>query len=216
MTYFVYGLTIVSNMDTNTGQTDLSSLFFSKARRAILSLLYGHPEESYYLRQIVRTIGFGLGTVQREVKLLTDAGIIIRRTSGHQVYFQANTASPVFQELKSLITKTVGIGDTLRTALTPLKERIRVAIIYGSVARGEENQRSDIDLLIVGDVTFTEVVKALRSVHDTLGREVNPTVYPVEEFRSRVAEGHYFICNIMENPKIFMIGDENELERLAG
>ena len=103
-------------MNTNTERKDLSSLLFGKTRRAILSLLFGHPDESYYLRQIARRIGFGLGPVQRELKQLTEAGIIQRRESGHQVYFQANQASPVFQELKSLITKTVGIGDTLRIA----------------------------------------------------------------------------------------------------
>lgn len=203
-------------MNTNTAHKDISSLLFGKTRRAILSLLYGHPEESYYLRQIVRIVGFGLGAVQREVKLLTDAGIIRRRTSGHQVYFQANTDSPVFKELKSLITKTVGIGDTLHTALSSFNDRIRVALVYGSVARGEENQRSDIDLLVIGDITFTEVVKALRSAQETLGREINPTVYPEEEFRSRVSEGHYFIQNVLNGPKIFVIGDEDDLKRLAG
>jgi len=157
-----------------------------------------------------------LGAVQREVKLLTDAGIIRRRTSGHQVYFQANTDSPVFKELKSLITKTVGIGDTLHTALSSFNDRIRVALVYGSVARGEENQRSDIDLLVIGDIAFTEVVKALRSAQETLGREINPTVYPEEEFRSRVSEGHYFIQNVLNGPKIFVIGDEDDLKRLAG
>jgi len=203
-------------MNTHTPPKDISTLLFGKARRAILSLLYGHPEESYYLRQIVGITGFGLGTVQREVRLLTEAGIVTRRRSGHQVYFQANTASPVYKDLKSLITKTVGIGDTLRTALSSLNDRIRIALIYGSVARGEENQRSDIDLMVVGDVAFADVVKALRSAQETLGREVNPTVYPLEEFRSRVAEGHYFIQNVLNGPKIFVIGDEHELKQLAG
>jgi predicted nucleotidyltransferase len=203
-------------MKVDTGKRDLSSLLFGKTRKAILSLLYGHPEESYYLRQIVRRTGYGLGTVQRELILLTDAGIIRRLDSGHQVYFQANPASPVFNELKSLITKTVGIGDTLRTALAPIKDRISIALVYGSVARGEENQRSDIDLLVVGDIAFADVVKVLRSAQETLGREINPTVYPEEEFRSRVSEGHYFVRDVLNGPKIFVIGDEHELKRLAG
>jgi len=203
-------------MKSDIGKRDLSSLLFGKTRKAILSLLYGHPEESYYLRQIVRRTGYGLGTVQRELILLTDAGIIRRLDSGHQVYFQANRASPVFKELKSLITKSVGIGDTLRTALSSFDDRIEVALVYGSVARGEENQRSDIDLLVVGDVAFGEVVKALRSAQERLGREINPTVYPVEEFRSRVSEEHYFIRNVLNGPKIFVIGDEDDLKRLAG
>jgi len=203
-------------MNTNTEPKDVSTLLFGKARRAILSLLYGHPEESYYLRQIVRMVGFGLGTVQREVRLLTEAGIITQRRSGHQVYFRANTDSPVFKERASLITKTTGIGDTLRAALSPFNECIKVALVYGSVARGDESRGSDIDLLIIGEITFAELVKVLRSAQETLGREINPTVYPVEEFRSRVSEGHYFIQNVLDGPKIFVIGDENELKRLTG
>jgi predicted nucleotidyltransferase len=197
---------------------DISSLLFgkTKTRRAILSLLYGHVEESYYLRQIVRTTGFGLGPIQRELKQLTDVGIIRRSESGHQVYYQANPASPVFKELKSLITKTVGVADTLHKALTPLANYINLAFIYGSIARGEEKRQSDIDLLVVGNASFSKVVKALRSAQETLGREINPTVYPPEEFHSRTAEGHYFLQDVLGGEKIFIIGDENELKRLAG
>ncbi|WP_324664276.1 nucleotidyltransferase domain-containing protein [Dehalococcoides mccartyi] len=205
-------------MDTSRGNKDLSSLLFgkTKTRRAILSLLYGHSDDAYYLRQIVRTIGFGLGPVQREIKQLTDVGVIRRSESGHQVYYQANPDSPVFKELKSLITKTVGVTDTLRTTLASLVDRIVLALIYGSIARGEEKRHSDIDLLVVGSASFAEVVKALHDAQEKLGREINPTVYPIEEFRSRIAEEHYFIRDVLSGEKIFVIGDEHELKRLAG
>jgi predicted nucleotidyltransferase len=204
-------------MNVRTGK-DISSLLFgkTKTRRAILSLLYGHPDESYYLRQITRIVNFGLGPVQRELKQLTDVGVIRRSESGHQVYYQANPASPVFKELKSLITKTVGVADTIHNALVPMADSISLAFIYGSIARGEENRRSDIDLLIVGDMPFADVVRALRSAQETLGREINPTIYPVEEFRSRIAEEHYFIEEVLNGEKLFVIGDEHELERLVG
>jgi len=181
-----------------------------------LFLLYGHADESFYLRQIVRMTGAGLGPVQRELKQLTDTGIIRRFVQGRQTYFQTNPDSPIFSELKSLITKTAGVAETLQSALAPVADRISIALVYGSIARGEENHRSDIDLLVVGDVSFSEVVKVLRSAQETLGREINPTVYPVEEFRSRIAEDHYFIRDILNGPKIFVIGDEDELKRLAG
>ena len=181
-----------------------------------MSLLYGHADESFYLRQIVRMTGGGLGPVQRELKQLTDTGIIRRSMQGHQVYFQANPDSPIFNELKSLITKTAGVAGTLQSALAPIADRTSIALVYGSIARGEENQHSDVDLLLVGDTSFSEVVKALRSAQETLGREINPTIYPVDEFRSRIAEGHYFIRDILDGPKIFVIGDEDELKRLAG
>jgi predicted nucleotidyltransferase len=203
-------------MNTTRGNKNLSSILFSKARLAVLSLLYGHADESFYLRQIVRTTGMGLGPVQRELKQLTDVGIIRRSTQGHQVYFQANPDSPVFKELKSLITKTAGIAETLRSALAPIENHINIALVYGSVARGEENHSSDIDLLVVGSASFSEVTKSLRDAQEILGREINPTVYPVKELRSRIAEDHYFIRDILSGPKIFVIGDEDELKRLAG
>ena len=203
-------------MRTVTGNKDLSSILFTKTRRSVLSLLYGHTDESFYLRQIVRVTGSGLGPVQRELKQLTDVGIIRRTERGHQVYYQANVASPVFKELKSLITKTAGVAECLQSALSTFSTRITIALVYGSVARGEDNQRSDIDLLVVGNVAFSEVVKALHGAQETLGREINPTVYPVDEFRSRIAEDHYFVRDILSGPKIFVIGDENDLKRLAG
>jgi len=188
---------------------------FSRARRAILSLLFGQSEESFYFRQIVRASGYGLGPVQRELKLLTEAGIILRTVRGRQVYFQANSESPIFQELKGLITKTVGIGDTLRDALAPIGKELSVVFIYGSIARGEETRRSDIDLLIVGNVSFSDIVVRLQAAQKTLGREINPTVYSGAEFRMRLRKRHHFLTSLVNGPKIYLIGDENELGRLA-
>jgi len=203
-------------MITHVTDRSLSAVLFGRTRRAILSLLFGHPDESYYLREIVRATGFGLGSVQRELAQLAGAGIIRRSDSGHQVYFRANSDSPVFKELKSLITKTAGAAETIRGALLPLRDRISIAFIYGSVARGEETQQSDIDVLIVGSISFAEAVKELRGAQESLEREINPSVYPVEEFLSRVAEQHYFIREVLSGPKVFVVGDEDELERLAG
>ncbi len=203
-------------MSTAERNVSLSSILFGKARRAILSLLYSHPDESFYLRQIARVTGVGLGPVQRELKQLTDAGIIRRSVQGRQVYFQANQDCLIFRELKSLIAKTAGVAEILNAALAPIADRISAALVYGSVARGEESSRSDVDLLVVGDVAFAEVVKVLRDAQERLGREINPTVYPVEEFRSRAAENHYFIHSVLNGEKIFVIGDDHELKRLAG
>ena len=210
------GLTIVLEMLTGDSSRSVSSVLFGRTRRAILSLLYGHPDEQYYLREIVRATGFGLGSVQRELAQLTEAGIIRRSESGHQVYFRANSDSPVFTDLKNLITKTSGAAETIREALLPLRDRISIAFIYGSIARGEERQQSDVDVLIVGSISFAEAVKALRGAQERLNREINPSVYPAEEFNSRVAEQHYFIREILSGPKVFIMGDADELRRLAG
>jgi predicted nucleotidyltransferase len=156
-----------------------------------------------------------MGAVQRELKALTDAGIIKRLEKGKQAYYQANPQCTVFPELKSLIMKTAGMGDTLRVALSPLAERVQVAFIYGSIARGDESRGSDVDIFIVGDVTFAEVVEALSPVQQTLNREINPTVYPVDEFRAKQKAGHHFIKSVLEGNKLFLIRDEHDLAKLA-
>jgi len=202
-------------MITSLDNNGLAATLFGKTRRAILSLLYGHADESFYLRQIARTTGVGLGPIQRELKQLTDAGIIQRSVRGRQVYYQANSKSPVFTELKSLITKTAGVSDTLRNILTPLIDRLNIVLIYGSIASGKEKRDSDIDLLIIGKVTFAEVVAELQLAQEQLGREINPTVYPVDEFTAKLAENHHFLRDVLGGPRIFLIGDENELKRMV-
>lgn len=202
-------------MGTTIDGGGISNILLGKTRGAILALLFGHVDEMFYLRQIVRASGYGLGPVQRELKLLTDARIIRRTVRGRQVYFQADSQSPIFPEIRSLIAKTAGIGDTLRNALSPMAGLIKVAFVYGSIARGEEKQRSDIDLLIVGEVSFTDVVMNLQAAQKAIGREVNPTVYSSSELRTKLREKHHFLTSVLKEPKIYLIGDENELERLA-
>jgi predicted nucleotidyltransferase len=193
----------------------MAGALFGRTRRAVLGWLYGHPEESFYLRELARNAGAGLGAVQREVKRLAEAGIIRRTVRGREVYYQADSRCPVFAELKSLIVKTSGLADVLRAALAPLASRIEVAFIYGSFARSEGRQSSDIDLMVVGEATFTETVAALGPAQAFLGREVNPTVYPPREFQSKLAAGHHFLKTVLTGKKVFLIGDQNEVERLA-
>jgi len=202
-------------MSMITVNDHLTETLLGKTRRSILSVLYGHADETFYLRQLVRVAGGGTGAVQRELKALAEAGIIRRIGKGRQVYYQANAQCAVYPELKSLIMKTAGMGDALRMAVMPLAERIRVAFIYGSVARGGERRESDVDLFVVGDVTLAEVVKTLSPIQLTLNREINPTVYPVEEFRTKRAAGHHFITSVLEGAKVFLIGGEDDLARLA-
>jgi predicted nucleotidyltransferase len=207
--------TIVPTLSTFSDTDNLSRTLFSKTRRAVLSLLYSHVDDAFYLRQIARAAGGGLGAVQRELKQLSDAGIIQRVVRGRQVYYQANPRCPVFEDLKKLVVKTVGAGAAVRAALAPLGERISVAFIYGSIARSEEGRESDVDVLIVGEVTFGEIVSSLRGAQKTIGREINPTVYPPAEFQSKLTAGHHFLSAVLKEPKLFLIGDKRELARLA-
>jgi predicted nucleotidyltransferase len=156
-----------------------------------------------------------MGAVQRELMKLTAAGIIRRESRGNQVYYQANPNCPVYSELKGLVLKTLGAGDVLRAGLAPLAERIELAFVFGSVAGGREGRESDVDLLVVGKVTFAEVVAAVGSAQKTLGREINPAVYPVKEFGAKAGAGHYFLKRVLQGPRLWIIGGEGELARLA-
>ena len=202
-------------MSTQVSDIPIGNALFNKNRRAVLGLLFSHPEEAFYLRQIVRACGGGVGAVQRELKLLARAGIIRRTVRGRQVYFQADEACPVFEELKGIMVKTAGVADVLRTALAPLADRILVAFVFGSVARGRQREGSDVDLAIVGDVDFSEVVHSLSAAQERLKREVNPVVYSRKEFQSKVRAGHYFVRSVLKKDKVFLIGDQDDLAGLA-
>jgi len=202
-------------MSTLSGNNGLATTLFSKSRRAILSLLYGHADEAFYLRQIARAAGVGLGAVQRELKQLTDAGIICRTVQGRQVYYRANEKCPIFNELKNMVRKTFGVADVIKQSLATVADKIRVAFIFGSIARSADDRKSDIDLMIVGTISFGDVVSLLSSAEEKLGREVNAVVYPIAEFKKKVKEDHHFVKTVLEDEKIFVIGDEGELRRLA-
>jgi predicted nucleotidyltransferase len=208
-------VTIEPIMGSTNILDQLASALFGKTKRAVLALLLTHPQESFYLRQIVRSAGLGQGTVQRELQHLTEAGLLLRRQQGHQVYYQANQNSPIFKELKSLLIKTAGVGDILRQVLSGLKDRIEAAFLYGSFATGKDRPASDLDLAVIGNVTFGEVVSQLRPAQETLGREINPTVYAPDEFQKKLKAKHHFVSAIIEGPKIMLIGEERELTRLG-
>jgi len=188
---------------------------FGHTRSALLAMLYGHADQSFYVRQLVRAVGAGHGAVQRELKHLTEMGLVLRKTQGNQVLYQANSQSPIFSEVKSLITKTVGIHDVIRSALVSLGSEIQIAFVYGSVARQKERADSDVDLMVLGNASFSDVVSALGPAQTALGREVNPTLFPVSEFRSKLAAGNHFLRSVMKEKRLFVLGTDNELAKMA-
>jgi len=200
-------------MGTRTGT--LSNILFSGSRRSILALLYSHADEQFYLREISRRAGTGIGATQRELRQLSEAGLIQSVRRGRQSYYQANRKNPIFAELKSILAKTFGIRDILREVLTPFADRIKLAIVYGSIARGEETSSSDVDLMVVGDVSFADVASALSESDAKLGRELNPTVYGPREFREKLAAKNHFLSTVAKDKKVFVIGDEREFRRLG-
>jgi uncharacterized protein len=193
----------------------LSSALFGKARQAVLAQFYTHPDETFYVRQVIRRAGVGQGVVQRELAQLSAVGILKKTTRGRETYYQADPDCSVFGELKSLMTKTAGVAEVVAEALVPLHDRIAIAFIYGSAAGGTVKAQSDIDLMIIGDAAFKEVVDQIAGIEEKLGREVNPTVYGIGEFKKKIAARHHFLHAVLSKPKIFLIGGERELKGLA-
>jgi uncharacterized protein len=194
---------------------NLCSGIFGKTRQAVLAYLYGQADTSFYTKQILDAVKTGHGTVQRELKNLTDAGIIVREVQGRQVYYRANEKCPIFNELKGIVRKTFGIAEVIRRSLSPVVDKVQVAFIFGSVARNADDRRSDIDLMVVGRITFGEIVSLIKPAEEKIGREINPVVYPVAEFKKKVMADHYFVKSVLEGEKIFVIGGQNELGKLA-
>jgi predicted nucleotidyltransferase len=193
---------------------ELALALFPESRRAILGLLYSHPDEAFYLRQIVDLAGLAIGQTQRELSRLTRSGIIERSQSGRHVYFRANEKCPIYDELRAIVAKTTGAATTIARALEPLADRITLAFVFGSVARREETRASDIDLMVVGDVSLTELASAVRAPERALRREINLSVYPVAEFRAKARQGHSFLTRVIDDRKLFIKGGEDELDAL--
>ena len=205
---------IVTKMITKSNGIE-ACVLFGKTRRAILALLFTRTDESFYLRQIERLTGAGLGPIQRELKLLTEAGILERRKVGRHVYFKAKEESPIFNDLKSIIVKTAGIGDVLKSSLSGISDRIECAFIYGSFAGGTARKTSDIDLMVIGDVRLRELVSVLRPAQKKLGREINPSIFTRDEIKERLKSGNAFLKRVLDEDLIFITGGEHELKGMV-
>jgi len=188
---------------------------FPEVRKKVLALLLGSPDNRWYLRDIERRLGLAIGTIRRELTGLTSAGIVAKSKDGNRTYYQANIDCPFFPELSGLLRKTAGVVDVLFEAMKPLSKKIKVAFVYGSFATDSAKTSSDVDLMVIGSCRFSEVVDAIGQAQNKLGREVNPSVYPVDEFREKVKAEHHFLNTVLREPKVFVIGGENELARLA-
>ena len=193
----------------------LETLLGSKLRAKVLGWLFSHPDERYFVRQLTALVKEDSTNVSRELARLEKTGILISTAEGKQKYYQANRQSPLFNELHGLILKTAGVADVLRSALVLAQGQIKVAFIFGSIASGNERRRSDIDLMVVGRISFEDVVSLLSPAEEKLGREVNAVVYPISEFKQKVGDDHHFVKTVFEGEKIYLIGDEGELRRLA-
>jgi len=191
----------------------LADFFSSRVKAEVFRLLFGIGNEQLYVREIERRSGLSISTVRQELKRLAGFGLVAARVDGNRTYYRANQEHPLYPDIRSMVLKTSGLADVLREAMR--EENIRMAFVFGSLARKEENPRSDIDLMVIGAITFRRLAKCLAGVAERLGREINPHVMSPEEFQRRQKKRDHFLSSVLSAPRIWVIGDEHELEAMG-
>lgn len=190
----------------------LSSALFSSVQQRVLALIFGHPERSFYASEIVRNVKSGTGAVERELSRLLSSGLVNVERIGNQKHYRANRQSPIFDELRSIVLKTIGLTEPLKRFLEPCADKIKVAFIYGSVAKGIDTARSDIDLMVIADdLSYSDLYEALQKAEPVLGRPVNPNVMASKDWQRKKEQKDSFIARIAAQPKTFIIGSESDL-----
>lgn len=191
--------------------TSLADALFTTTQQRVLALLYGQPSRSFFLSELVGITGSGSGAVQREVGRLSASGLVTVRRIGKQKHYQANPECPVFEELRSLVRKTVAMAEPIRQALAPFAERIALALLYGSVAKGTDTANSDIDLLVVADgLPLEDLYSTIAPVEASLARDINPKLYTRKGFAKRRAEGHFFLADVLEKDHLVLMGSVDD------
>ena len=196
----------------NKNATSLADALFPKGRQRVLAVLFGNPGRSLYANEVIALAQSGTGAVQRELAALSEVGLLTVTKQGNQKHYQANADAPVFAELRGLVLKTMGLADVLKVALAPLAAQIDLAFVYGSVAKQQDTANSDIDVMIVStNLGYADVFGALEGAAATLGRKVNPTLYTPAELAKRISLDNAFVTRVLQQPKIWLMGDEEKL-----
>lgn len=198
--------TLNEKLNRSRATTGLAGALFTTTQQRVLSLLFGQPRRSFFTREVIGLIGAGTGGVQRELKRLVGAGLVVQTSVGNQKHYQANSGSPIFAELCSIVRKTLGVRAELVSAFRPLVDDVIEAFIFGSVAREEDTAQSDVDVLIVSDsLGLEDVYSAMASAEQRLGRRVSPTLYSDAEFQRRKREKNSFVAKILAGPVVVIV-----------
>jgi predicted nucleotidyltransferase len=190
----------------------VADALFTKVQQRVLAVLFGNHARSFYANELIALACSGSGAVQRELAQLEAAELVTVKRVGNQKHYQANASAPIFEELRSLVLKTSGLVDVLRATLAPLAEQIDLAFVYGSVAKGKDTAKSDIDLMVISEkVAYADLFAALEPATDRLRRTVNPTVYSRKEIDKRILDGNAFVKRVLAQPKLWVIGEDSGL-----
>jgi predicted nucleotidyltransferase len=188
---------------------------FPKTRQTVLSACLLRPEKWWYLSDLANYLKVTPSTLQRELASLAESDLLETRKDGNRVYYKANISHPIVPDLQSLLIKTIGVTEAIRSALEKFMPKIKTAFIYGSVARAKELSTSDVDIMVIGNVKLADLAINLRKVESTIGREINPVLYTPDEFSEKQKGRDSFLKTVVKNKKIFLKGGELELKALA-
>jgi predicted nucleotidyltransferase len=193
---------------------DIGGVLFPKTKRKILALFFLNPDSRFYYREIIKRIGSSPGPVQRELASLTAVGILEMESRGRQKFYRVNVDNPIFEELRGIVIKTFGVVDVLSNALAD-HDKLEIVILHGSVSSVGITAKNDIDLLVVGNLTFRSLSLILHTLEETLGRPINPTLYSPEQFAAELAAKNHFIVSVLNSKIIYIAGSKDDIERLA-
>jgi predicted nucleotidyltransferase len=194
-------------------ETSLSSALFSNVQKRVLGLIFGQPERSFYTSEIMRSVRSGTGAVERELSRLKDSGLVSLQRIGNQKHYRANADSPIFEELRSIVRKTVALTEPLKESLEPIAKTIDTAFIYGSFAKGTDTAASDLDLMVIGDdLDYVGLFSAALDAENKLGRRVSPTLLSRKDWIKKSNDPGSFVSKVRKLPKIFVIGSEKSLQ----
>lgn len=196
----------------NKNSTSPGNVLFTKTQQKVLGLLFGKPDQSFYLNEIVRLSKMGKGTIKRELERMEASGLLSVERIGNQTHYRANKECPIYQDLLAIVRKTFGVADVIKAALAQHVELIDLAFVYGSMARAEDTAKSDIDVLVVTEsLTYSELMESLFEAEKALGRPINPTIYNTDQLKNKIDQDNAFVTRVMEQPKLWIKGGEHDI-----
>lgn len=208
----ILGNTIPNMGTSDQPSTSLADALFSKGQQRVLGVFFSNPERDFYASEIAEREQTGRGALQRELDRLTQSGLVTVSLRGRQKLYRANPESPIFAELRSIVLKTIGVVEIIKTALLPHADRIFNAFIYGSVAKGTDTAVSDVDLMVISDqLSYSELYEILSEAERIVGRKINPTLYSPSEFRAKLADNNHFLKRVMEQSMVMVLGKRDDL-----
>ena len=206
------GMIINSTHKESASYDGLGSVLFTNTQQRVLACLFGQPDRSYFSNELIKLTGAGSGAVQRELKRLSESGLVTSEMRGNQRHFQANPRSPIFQELTQIVQKTFGLAHPIREALASYREIIRCAFIFGSIAKKQDTVASDIDLFVISDkLSYSDLFNQLLGTEVRLGRGINTTIYTEVDVKQRLLDDSSFLTRVLNQPKIWIIGNESDI-----